>query len=128
GLTPEAEPVRWATVSNNRGASQISLAELIHMATESLELAAMMAGVEEPTSLPEVRAARAEALVELDQAIARLESAVTRITRADNPLDWAMLTHTLASGVQRRGELHRSPGEMQRAINLYKAVIEVHTV
>ncbi|RYE07092.1 MAG: caspase family protein [Hyphomicrobiales bacterium] len=127
-ITPEAEPVRWATVASNRGASQISLAELIYMSTNGIEMAAMMAGVEDPTTLPEVVAAREEALVELDAAIRSLEGAVASSSRADNPFDWAMLKHTLAGGVQRRAELFKSAEDMQRAIGLYREALEVHTL
>ena len=126
-ITREAEPVRWTTLQSNRGAAQLKIAELIYMATDSLEMAAMMAGNPDPTGIPEVQAARAAANVEIDAAISALEEAVAASSRADAPLDWAMLQHTLAGAIERRGELNSAPDDLRRAADLFVEVLEVFT-
>lgn len=126
-FTPEAEPVKWALVQNNRGAAQLKVAELVYMATDSLEMAAMMAGNADPTNIPEVKAAREEATVETDRAIAALDAAIAASSRADNPLDWAMLNHTLGGAYEQRGELTKSVDDLKRAAGLFRTVLEVYT-
>jgi uncharacterized caspase-like protein len=126
-FTPETEPVKWATVASNRGAAQLKIAQLVYMATDSLEMAAAMAGDPDPTNIPEVRAAREAANAEIDIAIASLEQAVGTSSRASNPLDWAMLTHTLAGAIEQRGEMNKAPDDMRRAADLLRDALEVHT-
>ena len=121
------QPVRWATVQSNRGATQLALANLIYMATDSIEMAAMMAGVEDPTQIPEVKAALEQAVAVSSEAIDLLGAAQGASSRADNPLDWAMLTHTLASGYYQRGDLLKAPGDIQQGIDLFTAVLTVYT-
>ena len=126
-FTPEAEPVKWALVQNNRGAAQLKMAELIYMATDSLEMAAAMAGNEDPTNIPEVKAARDEATVETGRAIVALEAAIAASSRTDNPLDWAMLNHTLGTAFEQRGELTNSTDDFKGAAAQFRTVMEIYT-
>lgn len=126
-FTAEAEPVRWATISSNRGAAQLKLAELVYMATDGLEMAAAAAGNPDPTNIPEVVAARAEANAEIEKAISSLEKAVDSSAKADNPLDWAMLEHTLAGAIEQRGVMNKSAEDMRRAADMFHEVLTVHT-
>jgi tetratricopeptide (TPR) repeat protein len=126
-FTPEAEPVKWATVANNRGAAQLKLAELIYTATDSMEMAAAMAGDPDPTNIPEVKAAREQAIAEAGAAIVSLEAAAEASSRADNPLDWAMLQHTLGSALHLRGDLTKSAEDLQLAVERFHVALEVYT-
>jgi len=126
-FTPEAEPVKWATVASNRGAAQLKIADLVYKATDNLEVAAAAAGNPDPTNIPEVAAARAEANAEIEKAIYSLEKAVASSSKADNPLDWAMLEHTLAGGIAQRGSMNEAADDMRRAAAMFRDVLTVHT-
>ncbi len=126
-FTREAEPVRWATVASNRGAAQLKIAELVYMATDGAEMAAALAGVADPTDIPEVRAAREAANIEIEKAISSLEKAVQSSSKTANPLDWAMLAHTLAGAIEQRGVMNESADDVRRAVALFRDVLGIHT-
>jgi tetratricopeptide (TPR) repeat protein len=126
-FTPEAEPVRWATVANNLAASRTKIAEVAYAATSDAEMAAMMAGVADPSNIPEVKAARDAANVALDEAIASTRAALSPALREANPLGWAMLQHTLATALVQRGEINHMPDALREAADAYSAVLEIHT-
>lgn len=126
-FTVEAEPIRWATVVNNLAASQTKIAEVTYFATSDAEMAASMAGVEDPSNVPEVKAARDAANVALDEAIASVKTALGHDIRQSNPLGWAMLQHTLATALVQKGEMNHDPQPLRDAVAAYRAVLEVHT-
>ncbi len=126
-MTPEAEPVRWTTVANNRAASQVEYAQVVYMSSSYAEMTAYIAGNEDPTNIPEVKAARDAANVAIDEAIGSVEKALQSISRDDNPLSWAMLRHTYATAVQQRGEMNHFPADLALAADAYRDVLKVHT-
>ncbi len=126
-FTPEADPIRWPTVANNLAASQTKIAEVTFFATSDAEMAAMMVGEPDPTNIPVVKAARAEANIVLDKAIVSTRAALATGLRETNPLGWAMLQHTLATALVQRGEMNHMPDAFREAVVAYRAVLEVHT-
>ncbi|MEQ1899648.1 MAG: caspase family protein [Devosia sp.] len=126
-LTPETEPIRWVTVANNRAASQVEIADVTYAATSDAEMAAMMAGVADPSDVPEVKAAREAANVALGAAIMSLEAAIGDASRTDNPLGWAMLKHTLATAYVQRGQMNHVPDDLRAGAEAYRDVLTVHT-
>jgi tetratricopeptide (TPR) repeat protein len=126
-FTPEAEPLRWATVINNIAASQTQIATVTYAATSDAEMAASMRGISDPTNIPEVVAAREAANAALDAGIAATRSAASDALRSRDPLDWAMLEHTLATALLERGEINHDAGAIRDGIAAYRAVLAVHT-
>ncbi|MEO6395031.1 MAG: tetratricopeptide repeat protein, partial [Devosia sp.] len=126
-FTREAEPIRWATVVNNRAASQVQIADVTYFSTQDEEMAAMMAGEADPSNIPAVKAARQAANAAIDEAIELVRGALSQDLRAGNPLDWAMLQHTLATALVQRGEMNKSADDLKAAVAAYRQVLEVHS-
>ena len=126
-FTRENEPVRWATVINNIAASQTQIGTVTYAATSDAEMAAALQGITDPTNIPEVRAARDAANAAFDKAISAARQALSDDLRANNPLDWAMLQHTLATALLERGEINHDADAIRDGVAAYRAVLEVHT-
>ena len=127
-FTLEAAPAKWASAQSNRAAVQIDLATFTYAASDNAEMGAAAAGNPDPTNIPEVVKARNQANAILDAALALLENAVALRGKDGDPLDWAMLNHTLATGYEQRGEMNHTPADMQKAADIYKTVLTVHTL
>ena len=124
--TPTSNAVRWAMVVSNRGGAMLALADAIYAATDDIQLKAMEAGNKDTDSLPEVVAARSEAIGILTDIVTSLDAALAARPRADNPLDWSMMEHTRASALADRGKLASSPDDFRAAVAAYREVLTVH--
>jgi len=124
--TPDAEPVRWATVISNRGASMMSLADAVFAATDDVQVEALKRGDPNADTLPEVVAARDQAVKILTEVVASLAEALAARPKADNPLDWSMMEHTRASALADRGKLTSSPEDFAAAVAAYREVLTVY--
>lgn len=87
----------------------------------------MMAGEPDPSNIPVVKAAREAANNAIDDAILRVQAALSGELRQTNPLDWAMLQHTLATALLQRGEMNHAAEDARAAADAYRAVLKVHT-
>jgi len=126
-FTPEDMPAKWSVTLGNLTAVRVDLAALTYAATDNAEMAAAAAGVADPTNIPEVVKARADANAILEVALTTLHSALDAKGSSLNPLDRAMLSHTLASGYEQKGEMNHSPPDLRKAAQLYESVLQVHT-
>jgi tetratricopeptide (TPR) repeat protein len=124
--TVESNPVRWATAQSNRASAQMALADAIYASTEDVQLRALQAGNQNAENLPEVVAAREKAVALLTQSVGGLQAALRVRTKSDNPLDWALIQHTLASVLSDRGKLSASPADVRAAVDAYRDVLTVH--
>ena len=124
--TPDSEPVRWATVISNRGASMMSLADAIYAATDAIQVKALQAGDPNVDNLPEVIAARDQAVAVLTEVVTSLEGAIATRPKAENPLEWSMMEHTRASALADRGKLTNSPEDFAAAVAAYREILTIH--
>ncbi len=124
--TPETEPVRWATVVSNSGGARMALADQIYAATDMVQVEALKRGDPNVDNLPEVIAARDSAVAILTEVVASMQGAIAARPKADNPLDWSMMQHTLASVLADRGKLTSSPDDYAAAIAAYREVMSVY--
>jgi len=124
--TPEAEPIRWATVLSNRGAAKMALADAVYAATDMIQVEALKRGDPNAENLPEVIAARDQAVVILSEVVTSMDAALLVRSKADNPLDWSMMQHTRASVLADRGKLTNSPDDFALAIAAYRDVLSVY--
>ncbi|MEO8758914.1 MAG: caspase family protein [Devosia sp.] len=125
-FNPTDAPAKWATTQSNRAAAQMGLADAIYASVEEVQKEAIKAGNMDAESLPEVVAARTKAIDILNIAATSLEGALQVRSRADSPLDWAMMQHTRASLLADRGKLAESPDDLRVAADLYREVLTVH--
>ena len=127
-FTPEAEPIRWATVANNLAASQTKIAEVTFAATvgcrDGGDDGRRTRSDEHPGRQGGPRRGQCHAR-QGDRLDSRPRSAAG--LREANPLGWAMLQHTLATALVQRGEMNHSPTHSSEAADAYRAVLEVHT-
>jgi uncharacterized caspase-like protein len=126
-FTPAATPAKWSVTLSNLTTVRIDRAALTYAATDSAEMTAAAAGVADATNIPEVVKARSDANAILDTALTALQSALDAQGSTLNPLDWAMLNHTLASGYEQKGEMNHSAPDLRKAVELYENVLRVHT-
>jgi uncharacterized caspase-like protein len=124
--TPDAEPIRWATVVSNRGGAMMALADAIYAATDDLQVEALKRGDPNAENLPEVLAARDQAVAILTDVEHALDEALVARPRADNPLDWSMMQHTRASVLADRGKLTGSADDFAAAVAAYRDVLSVY--
>src|SRR3569832_496113 len=126
-LDPATVPAKWATAQSNLTAVNVDLAAMIYSTSDTAEMSAYAAGNTNATNIPEVVKARTDANAVLDGALADLQSALDTRGAALNPLDRAMLTHTLASGYEQRGEMNHTPADLKKAVELFESALTVHT-
>jgi uncharacterized caspase-like protein len=124
--TPDSEAIRWATVLSNRGAAMMSLADAIYAATDRLQVEALKRGDPNVDNLPEVIAARDNAIDILTQVVASLDEALATRPRDDNPLDWSMMQHTRATALADRGKLASSSDDFAAAVAAYRGVLSIY--
>ncbi|MEO6014004.1 MAG: caspase family protein [Devosia sp.] len=124
--TPEADQVRWATVVSNRGSAMMALDDAIYAATDKLQVEALQRGDLNVDNLPEVLAARDNAVVILTKIVASVDEALAVRPKADNPLDWSMMMHMRASALADRGKLMSSPEDFAASIAAFRDVLTVH--
>ncbi len=124
--TRDANPARWAMVQSNRGGAQTELAQEIFAATGHLQTAAIQAGNTDVYHIPEVAAALVKAEGIVGDAITSLEATVASRSRADSPLDWAMIEHALGAAYQERGRLTDSADDLSAAVGAFRSVLDVH--
>lgn len=124
--TPDAEPIRWATVVSNRGGAMMALADAIYAATDDLQVEALKRGDPNAETLPEVLAARDQAVAILTEVVHAVDQALVARPRADNPLDWSMMQHTRASALADRGKLTGSADDFAAAVAAYRDVLSVY--
>lgn len=125
--TPDTEAVRWATVVSNLGGARMALADRIYADTDQLQVEALKRGDPNTNTLPEVIAARDQAVAILTEVVASMEGAIAARPREDNPLDWSMMQHTLASVLADRGKLTASADDYAAAIAVYREVMSVYS-
>src|SRR3569832_2091228 len=126
-LDPATVPAKWATAQSNLTAVNVDLAAMIYSTSDTAEMSAYAAGITNATNFPEVVKARTDANAVLDGALADLQAALDTRGAALNPLDRAMLTHTLASGYEQRGEMNHAPADLKTAVGLFQSALTVHT-
>ncbi|MEQ1771493.1 MAG: caspase family protein, partial [Devosia sp.] len=126
-FTPRDKPAKWAMVQSNKSAAQIDLANLTYASSNSAEMAAHASGNPDATNIPEVVESRNAANEIISGALVDLERAVTIVDKAGAPLDWAMLSHTLATGYETRGEMNHITDDLRKAADIYRGVLAVHT-
>ena len=126
-LDPATVPAKWATAQSNLTAVKVDLAAMIYATSDTAEMAAYAAGNNDATNIPEVAKARADGNAVLDGALADLQTALDTQGASLNPLDRAMLTHTLASGYEQRGEMNHTPADLKKAVELFQTALTVHT-
>ena len=124
--TPDNEADRWATVISNRGSAKMALADAVYAATDQLQVEALKRDDPNVDNLPEVIAARDNAVAILTEVVASMQGAIAARPKEDNPLDWSMMQHTLASVLADRGKLTSSADDYAAAIAVYREVMEVY--
>ena len=124
--TVDSNPVRWAVAQSNRASAQMTLADAIYASTEEAQIQALQAGNQDAENLPEVVAARDQAVALLTESVGGLQAALKVRTKSDNPLDWALIQHTLASVLSDRGKLSASAIDVKAAVDAYRDVLTVH--
>jgi uncharacterized caspase-like protein len=124
--TPDTEAIRWATVISNRGAAMMSLADAIYAATDTLQVEALKRGDPNVDNMPEVIAARDNAIDILTQVITSLDEALVARPKGDNPLDWSMMEHTRATALADRGKLASSADDFAQAVDAYRNVLSIY--
>lgn len=124
--TPDAEPIRWATVLSNQGGAKMALADAIYAATDTIQVEAIKQGATNADNLPEVIAARDRAVAILSEVVVSMDAALIARPRDDNPLDWSMMMHTLASMLADRGKLTSSSDDFAKAVSAYRDVLSIY--
>jgi tetratricopeptide (TPR) repeat protein len=123
---PDTDPVRWATTQSNRASAQLGLADAIYASTEDVQVRAVQGGATDVENLPEVIAARARAVEILTGSVAALEDALKVRSRADSPLDWAMIQHARAAALSDRGKLTASAEDVKLAVEAFRDVMTAY--